>query len=89
MPGCSTCAVPAACKQNPVWQRRWLMASSCACVLVVIVTAPTHWSWPLLPWGVLIGLAGPLAFEVAARYIARQGTLDEGRAARLHQRRII
>jgi hypothetical protein len=54
-----------------VWQKRWWLAASCALITVAVIvllsTRPTNWRWPLLVWGVLIGVVGDGVLVLTAR----------------------
>jgi hypothetical protein len=54
-----------------VWQKRWWLVASCALITVAVIvllsTRPTNWRWPLLVWGVLIGVVGDGVLVLTAR----------------------
>jgi hypothetical protein len=76
-----------------LWNMRWRLLASCTCVLfaiiVLIATQPTHWRWPLLVWGLLIGLAGTAAIEALFAYEYRHDRANTPVGSRWQRRRLI
>jgi hypothetical protein len=70
-----------------------LLLGGDACVLfavvVLIATQPTQWSWPLLVWGVLVGVLGAAIIEFVAAYSFRREPPTSIQRTRWNRRRLI
>jgi bacteriorhodopsin len=85
-------AQPAA-EQDKLWNQRWLLLTSCAMVVVAVVivisTQATHWTWALLVWGVLVGVASAAVIEVVAHQTFATRSHDDAATTKWRRRRII
>jgi hypothetical protein len=76
-----------------LWRLRWLLVASCAAitfaVIVLLSTVPTNWRWPLLVWGVLIGVVGDGILVLTARFALNSPAATSDARAIWARRRII